>query len=623
VYSTVGFVLFVLSAFSPAAAVEEELRVIAVHTASAPKVSMVVEPPVGQPADESATQTCSVTIDGARVETTVTPMASSDLSIALVIDTAAGMTPQKLAAVQSGATDFLLQLVPAGPRTMVIAAGGEPQVVAPLSAKPAEALSAISALRVGGSRATVAATMLAAQSLESAPPGPRAIIVYTHGPDEQEVPADRLSQAVSHAEAVVSVLQTGTDSLWPSVVDQTGGVVVTTNAENIVQSFGSLAATLGDQYLVTFEAPGELPAVAQVAFQTGDQEYTTVVTLPDAGPAQAAPTQSSGESPARGVPWLLALVAGLALTVLIVFLRRDRQLRPADGGQPSTEATSADAAPPIVSPPLPRRSPRGSLSAAVQAWRDLDQQSETARRDPPHDQQPPPVPDDDRAQRHESEAVRRQAASTTTRTVMSAAGIWPLFSGRGWSHHLWPGIRPGEDGRNATTVLTGFGDAVVELTNTASWQAAVHITGNTASQYFAVQTLPDQQTLVVTARPYDGVRALDWVGEESTGFEIRATGPWRIETLPMSAIPTFTNSFNGNGNMVVHFTGTGSLVEITGNNEGLHFQVRALSAYGAQHRLVDTTSPYAGSCQISPRPQLFEIQAAGPWTITIKNGQAA
>jgi hypothetical protein len=207
--------------------------------------------------------------------------------------------------------------------------------------------------------------------------------------------------------------------------------------------------------------------------------------------------------------------------------------------------------------------------------------------------------------------------------VVSAAGIWPLFSGRGWSHHLWPGIRSGEDGREATTVLTGVGDAVVELTNTASWQAAVHITGNTASQYFAVQTLPDQKTLVVTARPHDGVRALDWGGEESTGFEIRATGPWRIETLPMSAIPTFTNSFNGDGNMVVHFTGTGSLVEITGNNEGLHFQVRALSAYGAQHRLVDTTSPYAGSCQISPRPQLFEIQAAGPWTITIKNVQAA
>jgi ABC-type multidrug transport system fused ATPase/permease subunit len=168
---------------------------------------------------------------------------------------------------------------------MVVAAGGEPEVVAPLSERRAEALSAISALRVGGSRATMAATMLAAQSLESAPPGPRAIIVYAHGLDEQGVLADRLTQAVMHSEAVLNVLRTGTDSLWPSVVDKAGGGVVTTSAENIVQSFGDLAATLGDQYLVAFEAPGELPAVAQVVFQTGDQEYRTVVNLPDAGEA--------------------------------------------------------------------------------------------------------------------------------------------------------------------------------------------------------------------------------------------------------------------------------------------------------------------------------------------------
>ena len=124
---------------------------------------------------------------------------------------------------------------------------------------------------------------------------------------------------------------------------------MTTNAENIVQSFGDLAATLGDQYLVTFEAPGELPAVAQVAFQTGDQEYTTVVTLPDASQAQAAPTEPSDGPPARGIRWLVALlVAGLALTVLGVLLRRARHLRPADerrashrDGQPTDRRSAA------------------------------------------------------------------------------------------------------------------------------------------------------------------------------------------------------------------------------------------------------------------------------------------
>ena len=257
---------------------------------------------------------------------------------------------------------------------MVVTAGGKPEVVAPLNAHPAEALSAISALRVGGSRATTAATILAAQSLESAPPGPRAIIVYTQGPDEQAVPADRLSQAVLNSEALVNVIQTGTDSLWPSVVDQAGGVVVTTNAENIVQSFGDLAAALGDQYLVTFEAPGELPAVAQVTFQTGDQEYTTDVNLPDAGPAQAAPTESSEGPPALGAAWLVALlVAGLTLTVLGVLLRRARQLRPADGGEPATEMAkpATDAPPPdkaaAANAPLPQTVAVGNAPLPKQA----------------------------------------------------------------------------------------------------------------------------------------------------------------------------------------------------------------------------------------------------------------
>ena len=227
-------------------------------------------------------------------------MASGDLSVALVIDTASGLTPQELAAAQNGATEFLLRL-PGGARTMVVTAGGKPEVVAPLSEHRAEALSAISALRVGGSRATMPAAMHAAQSLESAPPGPRAIIVYTHGPDEQGMLPDRLSQAVLHLRSGRQRHTDRTDALWPSVVQQAGGVVVTTNAGNIVQSFGDLAATLDDQYLVTFEAPGELPAVAQVAFQTGDQEYTTVINLPDAGQAQAAPTESSEGPPARGV----------------------------------------------------------------------------------------------------------------------------------------------------------------------------------------------------------------------------------------------------------------------------------------------------------------------------------
>ena len=141
-----------------------------------------------------------------------------------------------------------------------------------------------------------------------------------------------------------------------------------------MESFGGLATTLSDQYLVAFEAPGELPAVAQVAFQTGDQEYRTVVNLPDAGAAQAAPTESSGGSPDRGVFWLVApVVAGLVLTVLGLFLRRARQMRPAYGGEPSTEVASpATGAPPpdkaaSASAPPPQTAAAGDAPLPEQA----------------------------------------------------------------------------------------------------------------------------------------------------------------------------------------------------------------------------------------------------------------
>jgi hypothetical protein len=228
------------------------------------------------------------------------------------------------------------------------------------------------------------------------------------------------------------------------------------------------------------------------------------------------------------------------------------------------------------------------------------------------------VPEGNQAQSHAPEAGPRPAAAngradTAQPTPQSDPGpqiATPATAAQ--NHH------PGEVGHTATTELTGSGDAVIEVTRTNWLPAVVHISGNSASEYFAVRTLGTNNVLVMTMEPYDGIRPLDWDGDESTGFEIWATGPWRIEMLPLSAIPTFTGSFNGNGNMVVHFTGAGSLATITGNNERQYFEVRALSAYGPYRRLVDTTRPYTGECQISRGPQIFDVQAVGPWTITIK-----
>jgi hypothetical protein len=177
--------------------------------------------------------------------------------------------------------------------------------------------------------------------------------------------------------------------------------------------------------------------------------------------------------------------------------------------------------------------------------------------------------------------------------------------------------RSAAEGHNATIVLTGSTDAEVKFAKNAPGPAVVYITGNAASRYFRVRILGTENYLINTLDPYEGVRSLDWDGGESTGFEVRASGPWRIEVLPLSVIPTFNTSVKGDGDMVVRYTGDSSLAEITGNNDGRYFDVRAFGAHGTD-RLVSTSQPYAGSRQITGGPQFFEVQAVGPWTITVK-----
>jgi von Willebrand factor type A domain len=655
VFTTLAFVLLApLVSYPALAAPPEDPRVIAVHTASAPRVSMVLAVPAAQPDVGLVPEALSVTVNGRPVTTTVTPMASRSLSVALVIDTASDMTAEGLEAVQSGATEFLLRL-PEGVRTMVVASGGDPRVVAPLSPEPADALSAVSALRSGGTGSTTAGTLLAAQKLAMAPPGPRAIIVYSHGSDERGPSVEQLTQAVARAEAVLNVVQTRGDDLWSQVVGRTGGAVLQTATAQVVQSYGHLATALGEQYLVAFQAPGELPAVAEVTVKTGDVQSRTVVGLPAAGTSADAAEPPSERSPAGRalgpVTFVLSGFVLIALAALALNLRARR--RPSvDSGAPSPGAAGPDASttfqspapampgrtdlrhPPDVAPPnalpaapatspLPRRSLPMSSSAAAQRLRSApyppgSQPEQQARRHPPHDQQRwLRSPDDKQPRTRAPDRVLRRAAAMTSAEPPPAT--LPSGNGSGMAAAAAPAAeeRSAEEGHNATIVLTGSTDAEVKFAKNAPGPAVVYITGNAASRYFGVRILGTESHLVNTLDPYEGVRSLDWDGGEATGFDVRATGPWRIEVLPLSVIPTFNTSVKGDGDMVVHYTGEGSLAEITGNNDGRYFDVRTFGAHGT-NRLVSTSQPYAGSRQISGGPQFFEVHAVGSWTITVK-----
>jgi head-tail adaptor len=312
----IAFLAF-LAASYPAHARIDHPQVIAVHSASASQVSMVIATPAEQAGEELSPQELSVTVRGRRVPATVTPVASSSLSVALVIDTGGDTPPDVLEAVQSGATEFLLRL-PTGARSAVITAGGDPRVVAPLTVEPAAGVTAISSLRPDGARSTAAGAMLAAQELATAPPGPRQVIVFTNGEDTLGPSIEQLTQEVTQAQATTYVVQTSPDHSWAQVVDRSGGAVISSSREQVVETVGQLAKALEQQYLVTFDARTDLPAVAALAVNTGETMFRTLVTLPEA----ANPTGDAGQSSAPTTPGeqsrtSVALV-GLALMTLTV-----------------------------------------------------------------------------------------------------------------------------------------------------------------------------------------------------------------------------------------------------------------------------------------------------------------
>ena len=164
--------------------------------------------------------------------------------------------------------------------------------------------------------------------------------------------------------------------------------------------------------------------------------------------------------------------------------------------------------------------------------------------------------------------------------------------------------------------LSGDGDAVVALATKISRPAVVHIVGNADAHFFGIRTVGTDSEVVNTIELYDGTRPLDWDGRESTGFDVRATGPWTITVLPVAEAPSFDTSFAGQGDMVVRFTGDGSVAEITGNDQGRYFSVRALGAH-ATVGLVNTTEAYSGASPIGRGPQTFAIEATGSWTLSV------
>lgn len=172
-------------------------------------------------------------------------------------------------------------------------------------------------------------------------------------------------------------------------------------------------------------------------------------------------------------------------------------------------------------------------------------------------------------------------------------------------------------------VLAGSGDSVVDV---EKWPgpALARITGNSASAHFAVINYDADgnqiDLLVNTTDPYSGVRPLDlFDNQQTTRFEVKATGDWTIEVLPFLENVTqaeVPGTITGTGDAVLILLAAADTAKVTGNPASGHF---AVIGYGGTFPdlMVNTTDPYDGMVQVGLGSRVLVVTAVGDWTIEL------
>jgi glucose/arabinose dehydrogenase len=172
-----------------------------------------------------------------------------------------------------------------------------------------------------------------------------------------------------------------------------------------------------------------------------------------------------------------------------------------------------------------------------------------------------------------------------------------------------------------SVALSGSGDSVADITPAGPMIAKIK--GNDEASFFAVTALDSGNQpvdlLVNTTEAYQGTRPLNLDGDKAVKFEIKATGPWSMELLPLAAAEVLATpgEYSGNGDQVLILSGTPGTATITGN-EGKGFF--AVIGHGSMFPdlLVNTTDTYSGQSIVDGDVTTLVIQASGPWSIKME-----
>jgi hypothetical protein len=176
----------------------------------------------------------------------------------------------------------------------------------------------------------------------------------------------------------------------------------------------------------------------------------------------------------------------------------------------------------------------------------------------------------------------------------------------------------------APVVMEGSGSDVLDLP--VLGLSIVRIQGNQGGQYFGVESFDASgehiDLLVNTSAPYNGVRPLNFTVKVARRLQVKASGSWRIEIVPLREARRMTvpGAVEGDGDDVVIVGSSDGpkpdTATIVGNDNARYFGV---FAWGDQFYdlLVNTSDPYSGKVILKAGMAVFEVRAEGPWSITV------
>lgn len=224
----------------------------------------------GEPVMDLRQSDFEVREDGVPQEVTTFAAGEFPLTVALGVDRSFSMAGQDLQLAKQASQAFLKQLKP-GDRSMVVAIGGDVEVIAPLSADRALQAQKIAGLDAWGTTALHDAIIATLDRLEPEA-GRQAIVVFSDGSDRySQHPAAEVMERARRSNALIypiTIGKTRSPMLAELAVLTGGRSFLLRDARELEKTLATIARELRYQYLL-----GYTPAKA---LQRGDREWRSI-----------------------------------------------------------------------------------------------------------------------------------------------------------------------------------------------------------------------------------------------------------------------------------------------------------------------------------------------------------